>query len=191
MPYSPVSVKKKSANAGRPTGKASYVVVFKWDDVITYTRDDKGVKVTVLAFAAGKKPIAVYATSSTQNVFHTSTGDDDARGFIHNADFEVPGSDLEVSEFFENNINERLGVISVPCGGDDCKIAGTPCNPLFITQDNTEDSAKKNGHSVQLKSSIPGAVLGHIAKNLVPLTDDAAINAILGLTADGSTGGGI
>lgn len=183
--YIPVSIPKKNANVGRAKGKAAYLIIFKWDDVVTYTRNGKGVQVTAFGFVNGKKPIAIYATPSTQNVFHQSSGDDDARGFIHNADFEIPGTEIEVAEFMEANINERLGVISVPCGSTDCKIAGTPCNPLYITQDNTEDSAKKNGHSVQLKSSIPGSVLGHIEKSLVPITDDVAINAILGLTAGG------
>jgi len=191
--YSPVSVPKKTDNAGRPKGKAAYLVVFDWDDVTSYVRNKKGVQVVTFAFVLGKKPIAIYHTQSTRNVYHTSTGDDDARGFIHNADFDIPGSDLEVSEFFENNINKRLGVISIPIEGTDCKIAGTPGSPLFITKDDTEDSAKKNGHSVQMKSSIPAGVLGHIEKTLIPATDSATINAILGLTvvAPGSTGGGI
>ena len=190
MPYAFVSVKKKSDNAGRPKAGAAYLVIFDWDDITAYTRDEKGATVTALTFAAGKKPIAIYHTQSTRNVFHTSTGENDARGFIHNVDFDIPGTDLEISEFMENNINKRLGAISIPVVGTDCKIAGTPGTPLQFTQDNSEDSAKKNGHSVQLKSDYPGPVLGHIAKSLVPETDDAAVNLILGITA-GSTGAGI
>jgi len=189
-PYSFVSVKKKSDNAGRPTGKAAYLLLFDWNDVKTYVRDAKGVKMAEFEFITGKKPIGIYRTPSTENVFNTSTGEEDGRGYIHNVDFDVPGTDLEVDEFFENNINKRLGAISLPCNGD-ARIAGTPDNPLFITQDNTEDSSKKHGHTVQMKSSLPGAILGYISKSLIPITDNADVNAILGLPASGSTGGGI
>lgn len=189
MAYGFVSVKKKTSNAGRPVGKGAYLLVFRWDEVATCTRDDKGVKITAFSFLDGKKPVGIYHTGSTQNVYHTSTGEDDARGFIHNADFDVPGTDLEFDEFVENNVNEDLGVISIPCDGSECKLAGTKGSPLKFDQDNTEDSNKKRGHSIKLKSLFPAGVLGHIAKSLVPVTDNVEVNAILGL--GGSTGGGI
>ena len=44
--YTMVSVPKKTSNAGRPKGKKSYVMLFRWEDVKTCTRDEKGVKVT-------------------------------------------------------------------------------------------------------------------------------------------------
>ena len=191
MPYTSVSVKKKSPNAGRPVGKGAYLLVFKWDDIAACERDDKGVKIIDFSFLALKKPIGIYHTASTQNVFQTSTGDDDARGHIHNVDFEVPGTDLEFDEFVENNLNEDLGAISISCDSMDCKIAGTKGNPLKFTQDNTEDSSKKRGHSIQLKTLIPGSVLGHISKGAIPLTDNLDINAILGLTGTGSEGAGL
>jgi len=191
MPYSFVSVKKKSPNAGRPVGKGAYILLYKQDDIATCTRDENGVKVIDFSFLALKKPIGIYHTASTQNVFQTSTGDDDSRGHIHNVDFEVPGTDLEFDEFVENNLNEDLGAISISCDSMDCKIAGTKGNPLKFTQDNTEDSSKKRGHSIQLKTLIPGSVLGHISKGAIPLTDNLDINAILGLTGTGSEGAGL
>lgn len=181
--YEFVSVPKASENAGRPTGKQSYLIIFAWDDIQTYTRDAKNVEVTALTFLEDKKPIAIYATTSTQNVYHQSQGDVDAKGFIHHADFEIPGSSIDVSAFFENNINRNLGVIQVPCSGDDCKIAGTPCQPLQITQDNSQDNTEANKHAVQMQSSLVGPVLGHIKKNLITPTDNTALNAILGLTS--------
>jgi len=44
--YSMVSVKKKSDQAGRSSGKKMYIVLFRWEDVATFTKDEKGVKVT-------------------------------------------------------------------------------------------------------------------------------------------------
>jgi hypothetical protein len=190
--YNPVSVPKKSANAGRATGKKSFIVIFRWDDIAQYKRDEKGVLVSQFAFKAGKKPIAIYATNSTINSYHTSEGDPDAKGFIQHVDFEHPGSELESEEFFENNINENLGAIVINCdtaANSLCKIAGTPCQPLQIT-DSSQDNNEANKHTVQMASILRGPALGKIAKNLIPATDNADINSILGLGA-GSGGEGI
>lgn len=183
--YGFVSVPKAGTNAGRPTGKKAYLVVFRWDDIQEYARDSKNVRVTTLTFMEGKKPVAIYATNSTQNVYHESSGNPDAKGFLHHADFEIPGSSIEISAFFENNINENLGVINIPCAGDDCKIAGTPCQPLQISQDNSQDNNEANKHTVQMVSTMVGPVLGHIAKTLIPPTDNEELNKILGLEDTG------
>ena len=93
--YAFISVPRKSNNAGRATGKKNYIILFRWDDVATFTKDEKGVRVTAFALQASKKPIGVYATQSTINVYETAEGDDDARGFIQHVDFEHPGSEVE------------------------------------------------------------------------------------------------
>ncbi|KAA6349002.1 hypothetical protein EZS27_003602 [termite gut metagenome] len=183
--YTFASVPKSKANAGRATGKKSYIVFFHWDDIATYTRDEKGVRVTALTFAQGKKPIAVYATDSTIKMHQTSEGDDDARGFIHHVEFEHPGTDIEIEEFVNNNINENLGAITFTCEGEDCKIAGTPCQPLKMPKADSQDDKDANKHILNLATSLRGPVLGRIAKTLVPETDNAEINGILGLTTGG------
>lgn len=191
MPYTPVSVPKSSANAGRPTGKKAFLLVFLMKDLATFTRTEGTPTVSAFAFKEGKKPIGIYATNTTQNVYHQSSGEKDARGFIHHADFEHPGDSVAFDTFMENNINEELGVIQVSCiDGVDCKIAGIPGNPLSITQDNSQDNKDGNKHSVTMAQEFPGSVLGRIAKNLIPATDNAEVNALLGLPA-GSDGGGI
>ena len=91
--YAFISVPRKSNNAGRATGKKNYIYLFRWDDVKTFTKDEKGVRVTAFALQAEKKPIGVYATQSTINIYDTAEGDPDARGFIHHVDFEHPGSE--------------------------------------------------------------------------------------------------
>lgn len=190
--YSMVSVPKKTSNAGRPKGKKSYIVLFRWEDVKTYTRDEKGVKVTAFEMRTGKKPIAVYATDSTINIYHTSEGEDDARGFIHHVDYEHPGTELEHDEFVNNNINENLGAIVFGCSGDTAKIAGTPCTPLKMSKADSQDDKEADKNTINLASSLRGGTIGHIAKSLVPLTDSEEINAFLGLSSSsgGGTGGG-
>jgi hypothetical protein len=190
--YNFVSVPKKTSNSGRPSGKKSYVIIFRWDDVAKYKRDEKQVKVVEFELKAGKKPVGVYATASTVNPYHTSEGDADAKGFIHHLDFEHPGTELEVEEFFENNLNENLGAIVVDCAAQSnvlCKIAGTPCQPLQFTV-NSQDNNEANKNTVQMASILRGPALGRIAKSLIPVTDNPDINEHLGL-AGGSSGEGI
>lgn len=191
--YSMISVPRKNNNAGRASGKKSYIIIFRWDDVKTFTKDDKGVKVTAFEFQEGKKPVAVYATDSTINIYHTAEGDDDARGFIHHVDFDHPGSEVEWDEFVNNNVNENLGAIVINCSGDDCKIAGTPCTPLKMSTAEGQDNNESNKTTVNLASSLRGDTLGRIAKSLIPATDNEEINAILGLppAAESSQGGGV
>lgn len=191
--YSMISVPRKNNNAGRASGKKSYIIIFRWDDIKTFAKDEKGVKVTAFDFQEGKKPVAVYATDSTINIYHTAEGDDDARGFIHHVDFDHPGSEVEWDEFVNNNVNENLGAIVINCSGDDCKIAGTPCTPLKMSTAEGQDNNEANKTTVNLASSLRGDTLGRIAKSLIPATDNEGINAILGLppAAESSQGGGV
>lgn len=181
--YNFVSVPKVSNNAGRPGGKKSFIVLFRWADVANYTRDDKGVRVTEFAMQEGKSPVGVYATGSTINIYHTSEGEDDARGFIHHVDYEHPGTGVEHDEFVNNNINEELGAIVFGCSGDDAKIAGTPCQPLKMAKADSQDSKDGNKNTINLASELRGSTIGHIAKTLIPATDNEEVNAILGLPA--------
>lgn len=189
--YSMVSVPKKTPNAGRPSGKKSFIVLFLWKDVKKYTRDEKGVRVSEFEMMTGKKPVAVYATDSTINIYHTSEGEDDARGFIHHVDFEHPGTGLELDEFVNNNINEDMGAVVFGCSGDDAKIAGTPCTPLKMAKADSQDDKEANKNTINLASSLRGGTIGHIAKSLIPATDNAEINAVLGLVASGSGKSGL
>lgn len=190
--YAFISVPRKSNNAGRATGKKNYIYLFRWDDVKTFTKDEKGVRVTAFAFQADKKPIGVYATQSTINIYDTAEGDPDARGFIHHVDFEHPGSEVEFKEFLNNNVNENLGAIVINCAGEDCKIAGTPCTPLSISTAEGQDNNEANKTTINLASTLRGDTLGVIAKSLIPLTDDDTINTVLALTgAESSQGGGV
>jgi len=190
--YAFISVPRKSNNAGRATGKKNYIYLFRWDDVKTFTKDEKGVRVTAFALQADKKPIGVYATQSTINIYDTAEGDPDARGFIHHVDFEHPGSEVEFKEFLNNNVNENLGAIVINCAGEDCKIAGTPCTPLSISTAEGQDNNEANKTTINLASTLRGDTLGVIAKSLIPLTDDDTINTVLALTgAESSQGGGV
>jgi len=187
--YAFASVPKKSTNAGRPKGKKAFIVLFRWADVATYTRDEKGVRVTAFALKAGKKPIAVYATDSTIKGYHTSEGDDDARGFIHHVEFEHPGTSADFDECVNNNINEDLGAIILGCDATEAKIFGTPCTPLKMSKADSDDSKDADKNTVNLASTLRAGTTGYMAKSLIPSTDNAEINAILGLSVTAGSGG--
>ncbi|KAA6325081.1 hypothetical protein EZS27_025661 [termite gut metagenome] len=131
------------------------------------------------------KTIVVYATDSTIKVYQTSEGKEDARGYIQHLDFDHPGTAIEIEEFENNNINENLGAIVFGCNDADCKIARTPCQPLKMVKADSQDDKDANKHTLNFATSLRGPVVGRIAKNLVPVTDNADINAILGLTVGG------
>lgn len=189
--YEMVSVPKKDTNAGRPKGKKKYVVLFNWNDIDEYERNPKGVLVTKFSFKPGKKPIGVYATDKSIKINHSSEGDKDAKGFIHNTEFEHPGTELEIDEFLNNNINEDLGSIVFSCSGQLAKIAGTPCTPQEIDQTEGQDDNEADKTKIVLKSSIRGNTIGRIDKSLIPKTGNAEIDTALGLTSSGSGSGGL
>lgn len=189
--YNFVSVKKTGNNAGRPSGKAGFILVFRTEDIATFTRADGSSRVTALEMKDLKKPVGVFLTNTTQNVYHQMAGDADARGFIHHADGEYPGDSESFNDFVENNSNVGLIAIQIEPGSADCKVAGLPGNPLFISQDNGQDNNQAKKHALQMVQDFQGPVLGRIAKSLVPATDDNEVNALLGLPATASDGGGI
>lgn len=192
MTYANVSVPKKSANAGRPKGKLSYIMIFDFEDIDNYERDANGVRVAALTFKAGKAPIAVYATDSTIKGYHSSEGEDDARGFIHHVEFEHPGTSLEFDQFTNNNINKNLGAVVLRCGDVDAKLFGSKSAPLKMTKADTEDSKDADKNIINLATTLRTDTTGYIAKALLPATDSVAINAELGLPATaGSAGGGM
>lgn len=189
--YEFASVRKKSTNAGCPKGKKSYIGIFRWDDVETYNRDEKGVRVSEFELREQKKMIGVYGTDSSINIYHTSEGEDDARGLIHKVDFEHPGTEIEFDEFINNNLNENLGAIVFGCSGSDAKIAGTPCTPLKVVKADSQDNKEGDKNTINLASVLRGPTIGRILKSLIPATDDAEVNAILGLKPTGESGGGL
>ena len=83
-----------------------------------------------------------------------------------------------------------MGAIVMDCSGDDAKIAGTPCTPLKMSKADSQDSKEGAKNTINLAASLRGATIGRIEKSLIPATDNAEINAVLGLTA-GSGGSGL
>lgn len=185
--YAFVSIPKKSNNSGRATGKKPYIVLVRVCDLKTFTKDVKNIRVTALEVIAATKPIGIYATGTTVKGTDAVEGDDDARGFIHSLTFEHPGSDIEIQEFKEANVNEPMIAIVGDCNDQDFTVYGTPEAPLNMSKADQEDSKDKKNNSFEFKTSYRTAPLGKIVKTLIPATDNDTVNVALGLTATATT----
>lgn len=189
--YTFVSVPKKSDAAGRPTGKKNIIILFKWPDVKTFTKDEKGVLVTAFDFQEGQKPIGVYATSSTIHAYDSLEGDADAKGYIHKVDWETPGDSLELAEMRNHIANAELGAIVIDCSEKNAKIAGTPCTPLLVAKDDSQDNSEAKKNSINLASILRSGPIGRIPLNLIPSTDSEEINKYLGLPHSPASSAGL
>ena len=185
--YSFVSVPKQSNNQGLANGKKNVIIVFEFDKVTAYERDDKGVTVTTLEFQQDYTPIGIFVDESSINAGDVVGGENYGRGFNHNFNFNHPGDDLAFAEFKANNINANLGVISVDCDASKtyCKIYGTPCSPLKMTKADEVDTKENNRQEVELTTDSLTYPVGRIAKSALPATDNAEINAYLGISSGG------
>lgn len=186
--YNFVSVPKQSNNQGMPNGKKNVVIIFEFDKVATYTRDAKGVNVTALTFQDSYKPIGLFVDESSVDPGDELGGESYGRGWNHKFNFNHPGDDVEFAEFKENNVNAPLGAIYIPCkpGTATAKIYGTPCAPLHMTKANEVDTNEANRQEVELRTEMLTHAVGRIAISSIPATDNAEINAYLGLGGGGA-----
>lgn len=178
-----VSVPKQGNNPGMPEGKKNIVIIFDFDKVKTYTRDAKNVRVTELEMQANETPIGLFVNERSIDAGDEVDGEDYARGFLHHVNADHPGTELAAAEFKANNVNANLGVIIIPCAPSvtDCKVYGTPCAPLKMQQAQENDTNEAHNQHFELKSATRSYPVGIMAKTLIPETDNAEINAYLGL----------
>lgn len=181
--YSMVSVPKQGNNPGMPEGKKNVVIIFDFDQVKTYTRDEKGVTVSAFELNTGVTPIGLFVNEATIDAGDEVEGDAYARGFIHHVNADHPGTEAAVAEFKANNINANLGVIIMPCdpSATTAKIYGTPCAPLKMQAANEQDTNEAHNNHFGLKTEQRTYPVGIMAKTLIPATDNNDINAYLGL----------
>lgn len=181
--YSMVSVPKQGDNPGMPEGKKNVVIIFDFEQVKTYTRDEKSVTVSAFELNTGVTPIGLFVNEATIDAGDEVEGDAYARGFIHHVNADHPGTEAAVAEFKANNINANLGVIIMPCdpSATTAKIYGTPCAPLKMQAANEQDTNEAHNNHFELKTEQRTYPVGIMAKTLIPATDNNEINAYLGL----------
>ena len=178
-----VSVPRQGNNPGMPEGKKNILIIFDFDQVATFTRDEKGVTITGFAMMTGKTPIGMFVNESSIDAGDEVEGDAYARGFLHHVNADHPGTELAVAEFKANNVNANLGAIVVPCDPNitTCKVYGTPCAPLKMQAANEQDTNEAHNNHFELKADQRGWPVGIMAKSLIPATDNTDINEFLGI----------
>lgn len=181
--YSMVSVPKQGSNPGMPRGKKNIVILFDFDKVKTYTRDEKGVNVTAFAMMEGAKPIGIFVDQNSIDCGDEVEGDAYARGFLPHVNFDHPGTELAIAEFKANNVNGNLGAIVIPCDAAETTVKqyGTPCAPLVMQAASEQDTNEAHNNHFELKAEMRGYPIGIMAKSMIPATDNGEINTLLGL----------
>lgn len=180
--YSMVSVPKQGSNPGMPRGKKNIVIIFDFDK-FKMVRDGKGIKVTSLTAIGTDKPIGLFVNQSSIDAGDEVEGDAYSRGYIHHVNFDHPGTELAIAEFKANNVNANLGAIVVGCDASEttAKVYGTPCAPLTMQAANEQDTNEAHNNHFELKTEVRTWPVGIIEKTAIPATDDAELNAFLGL----------
>ena len=180
--YSMVSVPKEGSNPGMPRGKKNIIIIFDMDQA-TMVRDEKGVTVSSLTLSNSATPIGIFVDQGSIDAGDEVEGDAYARGYIHHVNFDHPGTELAIAEFKANNINSNLGAIVVGCDASEttAKVYGTPCAPLTMQAANEQDTREAHNNHFELKTELRTWPVGIIAKSAIPATDDATINAFLGI----------
>lgn len=136
------SVPKPAPGAGAPKGKNPFLKVVHVADILQFPAYDvNGVKmVGNLVLVEGAKVETLYLTDDTQKVSFTTEGESDAEGFLKKIEGKHPGDLLEKSEFVQNMIGEPLILIyDSGCGDSDKRVLGTPCNPMYLKAELTDD----------------------------------------------------
>lgn len=130
-----------SPGAARPK-KAEVTLVYV-DDILSFPERDPmgGVKLLGnIVLKPGAKMYTMYETPSSQKASHTIEGDEDMEGFKKKFEGSVPGDSLEFNEFLQDALGRGFIIIyGVNCGSNANKILGTPCNPMKIKGEFTDD----------------------------------------------------
>lgn len=134
--------KPTNVGAGAPNPKKGDVTIVFADDILSYPeRDANGVKMLGnIVLKAGAKMHKLYETPTSQKASHTIEGDEDAEQFKLKFEGMHPGDSLEINEFVQNVLGQGLIIIyGTSCGSNSKKVLGTPCNPMKLKGEFTDD----------------------------------------------------
>lgn len=157
MSYVKVSVAKPGDNMGVGGNKKDKITLFDFDDVLTFpSRDSKGILIEDnITFKSGAYSIALYVTQHTIKSNPKSEGDPDNKGVIQSLTFEHPGDAQAILEFRANWLNRNIGAIVERCSDGRKTLYGSPCAPLQMQYDHTDDK-DKNATTFTLASTQKG-----------------------------------
>lgn len=157
MSYVKVSVAKPGNNMGVGGNKKDKITLFDFDDVLTFpSRDSKGILITDnIIFKDGAYSITLYVTQHTIKANPKTEGDPDNKGVMQSLVFEHPGDEQAILEFRSNWMNRNIGAIVERCSDGRKTLHGSPCAPLQMQYDHTDDK-DKNATTFTLASAQKG-----------------------------------
>ena len=131
----------------------------------------------------GAKMHYLYMTPSTQKITDEITGDEDFEAFEKKAEGIHPGNSLDIREFRANSLG--VGVVLVfggGCGDNAGDVVGTPCNPMKLKGNYTND---KDGvkNMLQYEAAQADAMaIGHYTGEITLASNFVAADVDLELT---------
>jgi hypothetical protein len=147
MSYVKLSVSKPGSNQGVGGNKKDKITVFDFDDVQSPfpSRDSKGIVIDDnINFKAGAYAVQVYATLHTIKSNPKSEGDPDNKGAIQSVAFDHPGDEIAILEFRANWQNRNVGIVVERCSDGRKMQYGSPCAPLQMQWEQTDDKDKNS-----------------------------------------------
>ena len=176
MSYVQVDINKSMSGSGG--NKKGYIHFFLWDDVATAPgRDDNGIEtVGNVVMKAGKYMSSLHVTESTIKIDVKGEGEPDAKGIMQTLAFSHPGNSKEIKEFQYNMMNGNFGMIIESCSGSRRQIMGSPCAPLQMKFDATDDKDKNNS-TFTFESSQKGPHIGEYMGTLTLASVTSTVDA--------------
>lgn len=177
MPYIKKSIGRVAGGAGNPSPKHPTILVFESEDIEQFPTREVGVTTYAEGFAlkTGAKLQPVYAPPpSSIEVLQEAEGDADVRGYKKGVKFDHPGNSADIEDFIEYNSNRNLCVIVRSCDGKTVRIVGSPCNPLSLKAD-TSDNKDGTKTSLTMQQDVRDAyrVLTYTGE-LPPIMDESS-----------------
>lgn len=136
------SVARPEPGSGAPKPKDGMATVVYAADILSFPpSDENGVRMQGnITMKPGFKFHQLYLTDESQKASHSIDGEADAEGFLKKFEGSHPGDSAEVNEFEQNTIGQGVIIIyPTDCGANSNKVIGTPCNPLYLKGEFTDD----------------------------------------------------
>lgn len=133
---------EKSENAGGSSKVKGYAHIFDWSEVTGgYERDSSMVVIPgSLLFRSGKFIQKIAFTLNSFKGGSKSDGEVDSKDVVQNVEFDFPGKKQEVKEFRNHWKNKDIGIIFEYCDGSTPELYGSPCAPLQMNFESSEDA---------------------------------------------------
>ena len=145
----PKNILKASPGSGAAAANKPNVTFVRLKDILSFpVRDGNGVKMLGdFVMKSGSVMFTVYFTPSKQVKNYSTEGDEDMETVKQKYEGWSPGDELDLNEFVQNNLGVDYVIIANNCTDGYKRVYGTPCAPVKLKADQSDDSS---GRGVKL-----------------------------------------